>query len=286
MKAQRFESNPIINPDSGKDLGGNINGPSLILAPSWLENPLGKYYLYFAHHKGSYIRLAYSDELKGPWRVHEPGTLRLEDSFCYNHIASPDVHVDNEKREIRLYYHGWVAERCQRSKVAVSKDGIAFSALPEVLGEPYFKVFQWGGYHYALGMPGVFYRSKDGLTEFEEGPTLFTEDMRHAAFRLEGNTLEVYYSNAFDCPEQIFRATIDLTPDWMEWKESHPVTVLEPEMEYEGAEMPLEPSARGLVMGKVRQLRDPGIFREGDDSYLLYSVAGEYGIGIAKLLPD
>jgi hypothetical protein len=286
MKAERFESNPIINPDSGKDLGGNINGPSLIRAPSWLENPLGKYYLYFAHHKGSYIRLAYSDGLEGPWRVYEPGTLRLENSFCYNHIASPDVHVDDEKREIRMYYHGWVADNCQRSKVAVSKDGIGFSALPEVLGQPYFRVFNWGGCHYALGMPGVFYRSKDGLTGFEEGPTLFTKDMRHSAFRLEGDTLEVFYSNAFACPEQILLATIDLTPDWMEWKESRPVTVLEPEMEYEGAGMPLEPSARGLVMGKVRQLRDPGIFRERDDAYLLYSVAGEYGLAIAKLLPD
>jgi hypothetical protein len=31
-------------------------------------------------------------------------------------------------------------------------------------------------------------------------------------------------------------------------------------------------------------VRDPGIFREGGDTYLLYSVAGEYGIAIARLM--
>ncbi|NET62179.1 MAG: hypothetical protein F6K47_40550, partial [Symploca sp. SIO2E6] len=34
--------------------GSNINGPSLIRVPEWIENPLGRYYLYFAHHQGKY----------------------------------------------------------------------------------------------------------------------------------------------------------------------------------------------------------------------------------------
>ena len=37
-----------------------------------------RYYLYFAHHKGSYIRLAYGDAVAGPWTVYEPGVLSLE----------------------------------------------------------------------------------------------------------------------------------------------------------------------------------------------------------------
>ena len=286
MKAHRLKSNPIIHLSSADNLAGNINGPSLILAPPWLESPLGKYYLYFAHHQGSYIRLAYADQLEGPWQVYGPGTLRMEDAFCYNHIASPDVHVDHDKREIRMYYHGWVSERVQQSKVAVSRDGIRFTASPESLGHPYFRVLQWGGYHYALAMPGVFYRSEDGLTGFEEGPTLFTESMRHFALQLKGNTLNIFYSNAFECPEKILLSTIDLTLDWTQWKNAAPATVLEPETEYEGVGSVLAPSARGPVMEKVRQLRDPGVFHEGDDTYLLYSVAGEQGIAMAKLLPD
>lgn len=171
----------------------------------------------------------------------------------------------------------------QRSKVAISRDGINFEASPESLGQPYFRVFQWQGYHYAVGMPGVFYRSKDGLTAFEEGPTLFPSNMRHTALDLQENTLKVYYTNAADSPERIFLSTIDIGGDWTEWKATEPVLVLEPETEYEGAELPSAPSSRGLVMEKVRQLRDPGIFKEGGDTYLLYSIAGEQGIAIARI---
>ena len=77
-------------------------------------------------------------------------------------------------------------------------------------GTPYFRVFQYGGYHYAIGMPGVFYRSRDGLTGFVEGPTLFSENMRHCAVRLAVDRLSVFYSNAGDCPERILMSEIDL----------------------------------------------------------------------------
>ena len=53
---ERFKNNPIITPallDSSD--GEDINGPSLIKVPDWVHNKLGKYYLYFAHHKGKYI---------------------------------------------------------------------------------------------------------------------------------------------------------------------------------------------------------------------------------------
>ena len=45
----------------------------------------------------------------------------------------------------------------------------------------------------------------------------------------------------------------------------------------------MEPSVRGVAYGHVNQLRDPAIFSEGDWNYLLYSVAGESGIGIAEI---
>ncbi len=56
------------------------------------------------------------------------------------------------------------------------------------------------------------------------------------------------------------------------------------ETEYEGAELPAAPSSRGIVTEKERQLRDPAIFREGDETYLLYAVAGEQGIAIARVV--
>lgn len=50
---------PIITPDTHPSAGTNINGPSLIRVPDWVDDPLGRYYLYFADHKGSDIRLAW-----------------------------------------------------------------------------------------------------------------------------------------------------------------------------------------------------------------------------------
>jgi hypothetical protein len=50
VRAVRLPGNPIVTPASSPTLGENINGPSLILVPSWVERPLGRYYLYFAHH--------------------------------------------------------------------------------------------------------------------------------------------------------------------------------------------------------------------------------------------
>ena len=126
-------------------------------------------------------------------------------------------------------------------------------------------------------MPGVLYRSRDGLTSFEQGPTLFADNMRHCAVDVAGDTLRVFYTNAGDSPEGILLSTIDMSLNWREWKASEPVAVLEPETEYEGAELPAAPSSRGIVEEKVRQLRDPAIFREGNDTYLLYAAAGSRG---------
>ena len=83
IKITRFVDEPIIPPFLDQEIGSNINGPSLIRAPDWIEG-LGKYYLYFADHKGDNIKLAYSDKLEGPWKILSGGTLKLENSFFLN----------------------------------------------------------------------------------------------------------------------------------------------------------------------------------------------------------
>jgi hypothetical protein len=283
VKVRRFAQNPILYPDMDARMGANLNGPSLIRVPDWLPDPLGTYYLYFAHHQGTYIRLAYADQLQGPWTTYERGTLHLEQTPFRRHLASPDVHMDHERHEIRMYCHGPVPEGGQKSRVALSHDGLHFTCQPEILGSPYFRVIGWDGATYALGMPGIVYRSEDGLTGFEQGPALFSENMRHSALKLDDRILSVFFSNAYDCPERILCSTIELTPDWRSWTASPPVTVLAPETDYEGAHLPLEPSQRGWAPGPVRQVRDPAIYREESRTYLLYSVAGEQGIAIAEL---
>jgi hypothetical protein len=266
-------------------MGSNINGPSLVRVPDWIRDPLGRYYLYFASHTGRHIRMAYADRLEGPWAMYSPGVLDLEESYFDGHIASPDLRIAEDRREIWMYYHGCCMPEPpgQVERVAVSKDGLHFVAYEEVLGVSYWRTFEWDGYLYALAMPGKLYRSRSGLTGFEEGPTLFTPAMRHAAVRIWGDVLQVFYTNAGDCPERILLSTIQLTADWTTWTCSEPVTVLEPETSYEGADLPLVPSQRGPVDEPVRQLRDPCIYEENGRTYLLYSVAGERGIAIAEL---
>ena len=66
VRVERLLDVPIITPALHPSIGENIQGPSLIRVPEWVEGRLGAYYLYFADHKGRYIRLAYADDLLGP----------------------------------------------------------------------------------------------------------------------------------------------------------------------------------------------------------------------------
>ena len=294
VRVERLLDRPIITPEMDASMGSNIAGPSLIRVPDWIENPLGRYYLYFADLRGTYIRLAYADALTGPWTTHEPGTLQLSQSHfpitcppcapegAYAHVASPDVHVDDAERRIVMYVHGRDVGR-QVTRVAVSEDGVRFEGRPDVLGRPYFRAFRHDGFVYALAMPGVFYRSRDGLTGFEEGPQLFTPDLRHLALLRRGTRLFVFFTQRRDAPERVLVSTIDLTGDWMGWQESTPVEVLRPERPWEGANLPVEPSRGGSIDVPVNQLRDPAIFEEDGRVYLLYAVAGERGIGLAEV---
>ena len=132
-------------------------------------------------------------------------------------------------------------------------------------------------------MPGIFYRSRDGLGPFEKGPILFGRDMRHTAVCVRGDLLHVFYTNAGDCPESILHATVDLAGDWYRWRASEPRVVLAPEREWEGGDRPLVPSERGQATGPVRQLRDPALFEQDGAVYLVYAVAGEQGLALARV---
>lgn len=296
--AQRIPQNPIVSPSSSPTLGDNINGPSLIRVPTWIDKPLGRYYLYFSHHGGKFIRLAYADALTGPWKIHEAGTLRIEEAArCHDHVASPDVHVDDARREILMYFHcpsggrvdanGRVDINGQKTFLATSSDGLRFRASSTPLGPAYFRVFQWGDYYYTIVRAGIVLRSHDMRAPFEQGPTLIPRDagrlLRHAAVDVKGDVLRIYYSRIGDRPERILVSEVHLSPDWQTWRVSPPVDVLTPERDYEGANLPLEVSAPDEAPGRVRQLRDPGIFSEGGSTYLLYSVAGESGLAIAVI---
>jgi hypothetical protein len=298
-------TNPIITPASGRRVGTNINGPSLIRVPAWATHPLGRYYLYFGHHRGDHIRLAYADELAGPWKVYDPGVLELKDSFFNEHIASPDVIVDDERHEFRLYYHGHDSQAAsepylQRTRVAIGRDGLRFVPRQDVLADSaYWRVFRRDGWWYGLAMPGTLYRSRDGLTGFEKGPNFFAPErpaqdaclpevscVRHTTLDLQGDRLAVYYTRIADAPERILRATVDLRKNWLTWNATDIQELLQPETDWEGAQLPVTRSNRGAAPGPVRALRDPFVFKEAGRKFLLYAVAGESGLAIAELVED
>ncbi len=302
LQILRLPNNPIIRPGMPgltEDESANINGPSLIAVPDWIERPLGRYYLYFANHRGSRLRVAYADKLEGPWTIHPEGTLHLTDTGFDDHIASPDVHVDLERKNIVMYYHGRRKDRpanWQSTRVALSDDGLHFSDNPPAvdLGESYFRVFRWRGDYYAIAWAGETYKARNPDDPWEEewetgvypldypgapvGPVL-----RHVAVHLRGDTLRVFYSRISDAPEHILMSTIPLADDWQTWKASPALSVLRPELDYEGVNEPIRVSFMGAARKPVHELRDPGIFEEDGRIYLLYSVAGENGIAIAEI---
>ncbi len=194
------------------------------------------------------------------------------------------MHVGTDREQVVMYFHGLARLGVQLTKVATSSDGINFTGHPEVLGRPYMRAFEHDGLTYALAMPGVMYRSVDGLTDFEEGPDLFVPEMRHSAVVVRERTLHVFWTRVGDAPESILHSTIELDGDWSTWTASEPEIVLRPDHDWEGATAPLEPSERSAAHGNVNQLRDPAVFDDVDGrSYLLYAVAGESGIAVAKI---
>ena len=322
VHVRRLGDGPIIAPGMDARMGADIEGPSLIRTPDWLPGRLGRYYLYFADHKGDYIRLAYADRLAGPWKVHAPGSLQLAqsglptarlqptaaqserlasrtspdsapagtpgvpsplDDAVLPHIASPDVHVDDGRRRIVMYFHGLTDVAVQRTRAAVSTDGVRFQAVTGDLGGPYLRAFDHGGRRYAFTMPGQLLRSREGFGDFETGPRLFGENQRHLAVLVRGDTLNVFWTRVGDAPERIYLSRVDMGRDWTAWKAGEPVEVLRPERAWEGAGLPVERSYRSATFVSANQLRDPAIYEEDGRVYLLYAVKGEAGIAIAEL---
>ena len=307
INISRLLNRPIIYTEQDDRIGSNINGPSLIKVPDWVSNPLGCYYLYFADHKGKYIRMAYADKIEGPWRIYTPGVLDLEhslfetedlsssvgcqnDKYLYAHIASPDVHVDHDNQIIRMYYHGLLADADQQTRVAHSQDGLLFTARPTLLGSPYFRVFEYDNLIYAVCWAGEVLRSCSWDGPFESGfllPGITSKErpqriLRHCALLVRKQTLHLFFSCIDDCPEHILYAQIDLDQHWASWKVNTIESVIAPKLDWEGVGLPILKSVEGAAIAPCHELRDPCIFVDNEVIYLLYCGAGECGgIGVA-----
>ena len=320
--ATRLQQNPLITVDSSPSLGDNVNGPSIICVPSWIPHPLGRYYAYFGHHKGQFIRLAYADVITGPWKIFEPGVVPVgETAFFrpqpdppdgptdqfYTHVASPEIYVDEAHKRLVVWTHGWWTDNQRWPLGAVqarawarrngygqftqpgeSVDGLHFTLHPAITRVSYLRVFRHDGYLYGMARLGLLLRSTDPLASFEVGSNPFAggpyaDRVRHVATVLRGRTLFVFFTGIGDAPERIMLSTIDLAGDWQSWKASAPVELLRPDAPYECPDLPNVPSAAGEIEGRARQLRDPGIFEDAGKTFLFYSICGEQGLAAAEL---
>ena len=303
--AMRLGKKPIIHPGLAQTIGTNINGPSAIRVPDWIKAPLGRYYLYFADHRGDHVRLAHADAITGPWRVHEPGALRLEGSGFPTlsseldpperfqksvasgdlrpHIASPDVHVDHARRQIVMHYHGLEADCRQTTRRAVSKDGLEFRDPQPTGADFYARVFEWHGATYAAALAGWLYRSPDAGLSFPDRVRLGDSSTRHVAVFSFEDELFLVFSRIGDAPERILISRILTTGSWRDWSLSDPLDLLRAETSWEGAGEQVSPSRIGPADRRVNQLRDPFVFSEDDRLWLFYACAGESGLALAQL---
>jgi hypothetical protein len=184
-----------------------------------------------------------------------------------------------------MFFHGglqWLPPR-QATWVAESVDGLRFVSAKERLGEPYWRRFSWKGRYFAIVMSGRLYASDDPTSGYRPGPSLRLPGMRHPAVWVENGRLHVFFSRVGDAPERILASTVELLDDWNAWRPSKEQTVLFPKEEYEGVRERVAPSRYGSVRTLVRQLRDPFVFEDEGELYMLYTVGGEHGIAIARL---
>jgi hypothetical protein len=329
----------FIDLGAGSEEGVNIDGPSMIRVPDWIApqdraDPNAQYYLYFASHTGGYIRMAWAEYVEGPWHLYRVGsgisvgtrgvldlgsTGRIDIGNNLNvrdHVASPDIHVDDTNHRIIMYFHGNLylgsTSKGQQTVVATSSTGLDFNGHvePVMLGESYFSVFGYNGGLYAISNGGNIYKALDANnpwlppTGFNFGNRLwllrsddpFQTDLdndgfptevlrvRHVGLFMRGDVLDVFYSRRGDSPERIQLSTMDLSVgDYTSWDPAYPPEeILQAEPGWEGGEIPPAPSETASAPENVNQLRDPYIFEDTDGKlYLMYTGRGENALGLA-----
>ncbi|MDN3666949.1 DNRLRE domain-containing protein [Algibacter miyuki] len=331
--------NPIVVPAmfSNPADGENINGPSLIRVPDWIPlseraDVTAQYYLYFAHHSGDYIRMAWAANIEGPYSLYNDfvtvgdrgvldnnGSNIVLDNNIYieeNHLASPDVMVDDANQRIIMYFHSGssyyvnnVEQNDQVTWVSTSPYGLEFyDGIESVqLGSSYFRVFEYDGDLYAFDNGAKTNKALDGANPWavpsghdftkqlwdRASNNVFADDIpvpsgdlriRHTGVHVDGNQLQTFYSRRGDLQERIQLSTIDLTVDWESWDPTYaPIEILTPNPGWEGGERTLANSETSSGVD-LNQLRDPDVFEDVDGQlYVVYTGNGEGGLGIAKL---
>ncbi|MBA7629602.1 hypothetical protein ES703_37102 [subsurface metagenome] len=287
------------------------------------------------------IRMSWAEDIEGPWHLYQTGSgvsagdrgvldLGSDDKIdldngvtISNHVASPDVFVDDENQRIVMYFHAGSVRvdgtgLGQKSMVATSDYGLEFESgiEPVILGWFYFRVFEYKGNLYATSNRGKLFKArdpnhpwtpppgfdfKDDLWIERPTPNPFFEDLysfdfsgvpdtpercRHFTVRRVGDTVQMLYTRIGDCPERIKMSTIDMSVgDYDVWDPTFPPEeILYAELDWEGGDIVPTNSQGSTAPENVNQLRDPYLFEDSDGQwYLFYCARGEDAIGVAHI---
>ena len=130
---------------------------------------------------------------------------------------------------------------------------------------------------------------KDWKYEGEFKP-LFTilPNSRHTATLVKNDFLYLFYTLVGEAPESIYYCKIKLEDKVDNWSVISNHKLTKPMFKFEGAGSDLIPSNFGSSTARwgektLNELRDPCIFIEDDEVYLLYSFNGEGGIALGSL---
>ena len=270
-----LDRNPILRAaDLGGDGKGGLVGPSVIRVPDWATNRLGRYYMYVAQREDRRIRLVYADAVEGPWRIHEPGVLTLNQlgsTGSNAHLSFPEVVVDNELERMRLYFTYRSTGDVAATSVALSSDGLQFEPQPLQVEASGLRAFRWGPYTLFLDEDGGLWRSADGLKEFEKGGVRFGEALkddaagvtfRRGCFVVRGWTGRLFFSREGDQPESLLFSSVRLFGEAKDWAPAAPVVAL---------------------AGEGENLSDPSYLEDGNRQWLFYATSAGAGIAVAEL---
>lgn len=289
---------------------------------------------FFAHHTGQGIRLAVAETPEGPWRVismaspglretpfvhsdlvvpeepHQPDWMDLSTEeararaglragpgppwHLIAHIASPDVHIEDDSERFWMTYHGLLPNLEQGTRLATSKDGVFWESGDEdsapILGPAYFRGIKGqDGARYALALGGSLLRAEHVEGPYEQGPQLVPPDakgrpVRHIEGHVRGQALHLFFTRIGDAPEQIYHAAVDMAADWKQWHVDQETLLLAPNRAWEGGALPITASQIGAAITREPALRDPAVYVAADHQcYLFYCGGGESSLCAAKL---
>lgn len=221
----------------------------------------------------------------------------------YGHLASPDVHIINNK--ICMFYHCPYKNgiTSQSTFYAYSNDGLKFISETKNIIWPYFRKFTIENDIYGLAMKSgklckiitlqlkqngcnsvtVVFKKVNG-TYKEIGEIL--PFSRHTCVLVINKVIYVFFSNVTDNPEHIKVGELIINEKNNACNITNIKSIIEPELYYEHHNSEFIKSDYGGTNNFVRQLRDPYVFNDDKDIYILYTVCGEKGIAIAKIIFD